>query len=142
MSICVSESLQSRRLLDEICRLSDERLAQDVAEAETAIQFAMAIEAGDPDATPEWCGTVADYDTGRKLGKSVGTPGYPLRVRSVAECLDSGLDYTGGPDMGDVLRVLSLAMKSADPVVSTAARKLVQRAAQKFAEHNTQEVDA
>jgi hypothetical protein len=127
---------------DEICSQATERELQELAEAATAAQFVLAIAAGDPDASPAWCGTVADYTAGRKLGMTIGAPGYPYRRSTVAECLQSGLDYTGGPDMGDVLKVLALAMNSTDPMVSTAARDLVQRAAAKFAEHNTDEVNA
>lgn len=141
-SICVTESLQSRRMLDDLHKQQDAHAAQREAELETAHLFSHAIAAGDPDATPEWCGTVPDYAAGRKLGMAYGAPGFPHRRSTVAECLQSGLDYPSGPGMEDVLRVLSLAMKSSDAAVAVAARALVGRAAEKFAEHNTPEVDA
>lgn len=141
-SICVTESLQSRRMLDDMHKREAEqdRLAQ--LEADMAFDFTRAIEAGDPDATPEWCGTVPDYVAGRKLGMAYGAPGFPHRRSTVAECLQSALDYTKGPSLADVVKVLSLAMKGSDAAVAVAARALVGRAAEKFAEHNTPEVDA
>jgi hypothetical protein len=126
---------------DRYSAMCNEAERQDKAEAEQAARFVQAIAAGDPDAAPDWTGTVADYAAGRKLGMVYGDAGYPRRKSTVAECLQSGLDYPSGPGMEDVLKVLSLAMNSADPVVSTAARDLVQRAAVKFAEHNTDEIN-
>lgn len=138
MSICVTESLQSRRLLDNMHQRED---ALDQAEAELAHEFTQAILAGDPDATPDWTGTTPDYAAGKKLGMAYGAAGFPRRRCTVEECLMESLDYTGGPDMGDVLKVLSLAMKGTDPTVALAARQLVERAAAKFAQHNVDEVD-
>jgi hypothetical protein len=58
----------------------------------------------------------------------------------VAESLQDALDYEKGPSLSDVIKLLSLAMKSDDKAVSIAARALVSRAALKFAEMNS-EVD-
>lgn len=139
MSISTLESLQSVRLLDAMHQRED---ALDQAEADLAHEFTQAILAGDPDATPDWTGTGPDYDAARKHGiPFTASDAMPRRRYTVAECLQSGLDYTGGPDMGDVLKVLSLAMKGTDPTVALAARQLVERAAAKFAEHNVDEVD-
>ena len=138
MSICVTESSESRRLLDAIHQRED---ALEQAEAELAHEFIQAILAGDPDATPDWTGTTPDYAAGRKLGMDYGAPGFPRRRCAVEECLMESLDYSNGPTHGDVLKVLSLAMKGTDPVVALAARQLVERAAAKFAEHNVDEVD-
>ena len=139
MSICVSESLESRRMLDEYMReTAQERRAQ--VEADMAFDFSRSVEFGDPDATPAWAGTVTDYRKAREMGMAYSDPHAPRRACTVAESLQSGLDYSDGPDMGDVVKVLSLAMKSDDKVVALAARALVHRAALKFAEHNV-EVD-
>lgn len=137
MSICVTESSESRRLLDAIHQRED---ALEQAEAELAHEFIQAILAGDPDATPDWTGTTPDYAAGRKLGMAYGAPGFPRRRCAVEECLMESLDYSNGPTHGDVLKVLSLAMKGADPVVALAARQLVERAAAKYAQHNVDEV--
>lgn len=137
MSICVTESLQSRRMLDEIHRREDEQQRLKDAEADLADEFAQAIAAGDPDATPKWAGTVIDYDAARKLGIPLyDNDRLPRRAYTVAECLRDSLDYSNGPEMGDVLKVLALAIKSMDGAVSLAARQLVDRAARKWAEHN------
>lgn len=138
MSICVTESMQSRRLLDAIHQRED---ALEQAEAELAHEFIQAILAGDPDATPDWTGTTPDYAAGRKLGMAYGAAGFPRRRCAVEECLMESLDYSNGPGFGDLLKVLSLAMKGTDPTVALAARQLVERAAAKFAEHNIDEVD-
>ena len=138
MSICVTESSESRRLLDNMHRRED---ALEQAEAELAHEFIQAILAGDPDATPDWTGTTPDYAAGRKLGMDYGAPGFPHRRCAVEECLMESLDYSNGPTHGDVLKVLSLAMKGTDPVVALAARQLVERAAAKYASHNVDEVD-
>ena len=138
MSISTLESRQSVRLLDAMHQRED---ALEQAEAELAQQFTQAILAGDPDSTPDWTGTGADYEAARKRGiPFTASDAMPRRRYTVAECLQSGLDYTGGPAMGDVLKVLSLAMKGTDPTVALAARQLVERAAAKFAEHNVDEV--
>ena len=138
MSICVTESSESRRLLDAMHQRED---ALEQAEAELAQQFTQAILAGDPDATPDWTGTTPDYAAGRKLGMDYGAPGFPRRRCAVEECLMESLDYSNGPGFGDVLKVLSLAIKGSDPVVALAARQLVERAAAKYAQHNIDEVD-
>lgn len=142
MSICVTESLQSRRMLDDMHKREAEqdRLAQ--LEADMAFDFTRAIEAGDPDATPAWAGTVIDYAKARELGIPYSDKRAPRRACTVAESLQDALDYTKGPSLADVVKVLSLAMKSSDAAVAVAARALVGRAAEKFAEHNTPEVDA
>lgn len=54
--------------------------------------------------------------------------------------MDSALDYPNGPGTAEVIKVLSIAMASHDPIVALAARQLVERAAAKYAEHNTPEV--
>lgn len=137
MSICVTESLQSRRMLDEIHRREDEQQRLKDAEADLANEFAQAIAAGDPYATPKWAGTVTDYYSARKLGIDYTDKArLPRRAYTVAECLRDSLEYSNGPEMGDVLKVLALAIKSTDGEVSLAARQLVDRAARKWAEHN------
>lgn len=138
MSICVTESITSRRMLDEYMSRGDAAAARKEAESDLAYDFVKAIEDGEPDATPEWCGTVGDYAEARRLGIAYNSPGMPRRRSTVAECLQSGLDYSNGPDIGDVLRVLSIAMKGTDPLVALAARQLVERAAAKFAEMNAE----
>lgn len=137
-SICVTESTYSRQLLDEYMSRGDAAAARKEAEADMAYDFVKAIEAGEPDATPDWTGTVGDYAEARRLGIDYHSPAMPRRRSTVAECLQSGLDYSNGPDMGDVLRVLSIAMKGTDPLVALAARQLVERAAAKFAEMNAE----
>lgn len=141
MSICVTESLQSRRMLDE---QHDREDAQARAEADLAYDFTRSIELGDPDAMPGWTGTCADYDAAKRLGlKAVdGIDRFPRRRVTVEEAMRDALDYPSGPGIGDVVKVLSLAMKGNDPIVALAARQLVERAAAKFAEHNAPEVDA
>jgi len=131
MSICVTESLQSRRMLDEQHRRED---AQAQAEADLAYDFTRSIELGDPDAVPVWTGSTPDYDAARLLGIAYGSKGMPYRRVTVAEALAESLDYGNGPTTGDVLKVLSMAMKSTDPTVAIAARQLVERAAAKYAE--------
>jgi hypothetical protein len=59
-----------------------------------------------------------------------------------AEDMDKALDYPSGPGTAEVIKVLSIAMASPDPIVALAARQLVERAAAKYAEHFTPEVDA
>lgn len=134
MSISTLESPQSVRMLDEAHRRDD---AQKRAEADLAFDFEKAIEAGDPDATPSWTGTVPD--TTQPPMQS----GYRLRRRvTVAEALEDSLGYPSGPGVGDVVKVLSAALRCQDPLVGLAARQLVQRAAFKFAEFHCPEVDA
>lgn len=117
---------------------TDYQMSMAEAQADMAYDFVKAIEAGEPDATPDWTGTVGDYAEAKRLGIAYNSPGMPRRRSTVAECLQSGLDYSNGPDMGDVLRVLSIAMKGTDPLVALAARQLVERAAAKFAEMNAE----
>lgn len=138
MSISTLESMQSVRLLDAIHQRED---ALDQAEADLAYEFTQAILAGDPDATPDWTGTTPDYAAGKKLGMAYDAPGYPRKNRTVEAALMESLDFANGPTHGDVLKVLSLAMKGTDLTVALAARQLVERAAAKFAEHNVDEVD-
>jgi len=57
-----------------------------------------------------------------------------------AEDMDKALDYPNGPGTAEVIKVLSIAMASPDPIVALAARQLVERAAAKYAEHFTGEV--
>jgi len=139
MSICVTESLESRRMLDEYMReTAQEHRAQ--LEADMAFDFSRSVEFGDPDATPAWAGTVTDYRKARELGMAYSDERAPRRACTVAESLQDALDYEKGPSLADVVKVLSLAMKSDDKAVAIAARELVHRAAAKFAEHNV-EVD-
>jgi len=141
MSICVTESSQSRRMLDEYMSRGDVAAAQKQAEADLAFDFTQAILAGDPDAMPGWTGTTPDYDAGRKLGMNYGAPGFPRRRVTVGDAMLSALDYTNGPSLNDVVKVLSLTMKCSDPIAALAARQLVERAAAKWASHNAPEVD-
>lgn len=126
-------------------KLADERerreQMREQAEKDMAYEFTRSIELGDPDHTPDWTGTTPDYDAARKLGIAFGSKGMPYRRTTVAEAFAESLDYTGGPDAGDVVKVLSLALHCTDPVVSLAARQLVERAAAKFAEHHAPEGD-
>jgi hypothetical protein len=127
-------------MLDELHNRQD---AQTRAEAETAFNFTQAIAAGDPDATPAWAGTAPDYQAGRALGMAYGAKGFPRRAYTVAEVLQDALETLNkGPALGDVVRLLSIAMKGCDPMVALAARQLVERAAAKYAEHYTDEVEA
>ena len=138
MSICVTESIQSRRMLDDMHKREAEhdRLAQ--LAADMAFDFTRAIEAGDPDATPAWAGTVIDYARARKLGIPYGDKRAPRRACTVAESLQEALDYSNGPSLADVVKVLSMAIKCSDATVAVAARQLVERAAAKFAEQNAE----
>jgi hypothetical protein len=124
-------------MLDEYMReTAGERRAQ--LEADMAFDFSRAIELGDPDATPAWAGTVTDYRKARELGMAYSDPEAPHRACTVAESLQDALDYTDGPSLSDVVKLISLAMRSDDKAVSIAARALVHRAALKFAEHNAE----
>ena len=106
-------------------------------QTEVAASFVRAIEAGEPDATPAWAGVVLDYDRARALGiPYADSRRMPTRANTVAEALYDALDYTKGPMLTDVVKVLSMAMKGTDPVVALAARQLVGRAAAKGAWHN------
>lgn len=137
MSFRVTESLESRRMLDEyMSETSQERRAQ--VEADMAFDFSRAIELGDPDATPAWAGTVTDYRKAREMGMAYSDERAPRRACTVAESFQDALDYTNGPSLSDVVKLISLAMKSDDKAVSIAARALVHRAALKFAEHNSE----
>jgi hypothetical protein len=107
------------RIAREVDRLAD---AQRRAEADLASEFEKAIEAGDPLATPRWART--------KEGVQL----------SAGDVLSHSLDYDVGPGMGDVLRLLSLAMRSTDPMVASETRKLVKRAARCWTDDNVGEV--
>ncbi|HAL70254.1 MAG TPA: hypothetical protein DCP71_00570 [Verrucomicrobiales bacterium] len=135
MSICVTESLQSQRMLDALDSYQ-ERVRK--LEADMAFDFTRAIEAGDPDATPAWAGTVTDYERARALGIHYSDKNVPQRAYTVAECLQDALDYAKGPSLTEVVKVLSLAMKGTDPTVALAARQLVERAAAKWASQNAE----
>ena len=125
------------RIAREVDRLAD---AQRRAERDLAYDFEKAIEAGDPLATPCWAGDVADWKRGKAMGLDAAGQSRIRRRQTVAEVLAESLGYSVGPDMGDVLRVLSQAMRSTDPMVSSEARKLVRRAAVCWATRNTGEV--
>jgi hypothetical protein len=124
-------------MLDEYMReTAGERRAQ--VEADMAFDFSRSVEFGDPDATPAWAGTVTDYRKAREMGMAYSDERAPRRSCTVAESLQDALDYTDGPSLSDVVKLISLAMKSDDKAVSVAARALVHRAALKFAEHNAE----
>lgn len=133
--------IQSYRDSDTLSGLLALAERQDAAEAQTARLFISAIEAGEPLATPEWTGTVPDYDAARALRLPYNAANKPMRAYTVAEALADALDYSRGPSLTDVVKVLALAMKCSDPFVALAARQLVERAAAKWAEHNTPEVE-
>jgi len=137
MSICVTESAESRRLLDQMYATND-RLAD--MEADLAYDFTKSIELGNPDATPDWTGSCTDYERARVLSVPYDHPSIPKRRYTVAECLQDALDYEQGPSLASVVKLLSVAMRSTDPIVSLAAKQLVDRAATKYAEMNA-EVD-
>ena len=139
LTIAAEHGLTSwtQNLVDQRNHRQDE---QARAEADFAYEFVKAIEAGNPDATPDWTGTVPDYNAGHNLGMSSASPGFPRRRCTVDEAFRDGLDYTGGPDMRDVVKVLSIAMSSPDPIVALAARQLVKRAADVYSSHNCPEV--
>lgn len=139
MSISTLESAQSRRTLDE---QQYREYCRQQAEADLAFDFTRSIELGDPDAMPGWAGTTPDYDAARKLGIDYASKAMPRRRVTVAEAFAESLDYSNGPSTGDVVKVLSIAMKSADPIVALAARQLVERAAGKWATNNVDEVPA
>jgi len=135
MSICVTESAESRRLLDQMYATSD-RLAD--MDADLAYDFTKSIELGKPDATPSWTGTGTDYDRVRAMGLSYTDDNLPQRRYTVSECLQDALDYSNGPSLSDVVKLLAVAMRSTDPIVSLAAKQLVERAATKYAEMNAE----
>lgn len=122
------------RLADEADR-RDDRLNR--AEAELSYEFQRSVELGDPDATPDWTGFTPDYDAARKLRiPFADKQRMPRRRVAVHEAFAESLDYGNGPDHADVLRVLTIAMHSSDPMVSLAARQLVKRCADKYAQMN------
>lgn len=135
MSICVTESAESRRLLDQMYA-RDDRL--EVAQDDMRYDFIKSIEHGDPDATPDWTGTCTDYVKARELGIPYNAKNVPRRPYSVAECLADALDYEKGPSLSGVVELLSVAMRSTDPIVSLAAKQFVDRAATKYAEMNAE----
>lgn len=124
------------RLADEADR-RDDRLNR--AEADLSYEFQRSVELGDPDATPDWTGFTPDYDAARKHNIPFGSKGMPRRRVAVHEAFAESLDYGNGPSHADVLRVLSFALKSSDPMVALAARQLVKRCADKFAEMNVED---
>lgn len=124
------------RLADEADR-RDDRLNR--AEADMSYEFQRSVELGDPDATPDWAGFTPDYETARKHNIPYGSKGMPRRKVAVHEAFAESLDYGNGPNHADVLRVLTLALKSSDPMVSLAAKQLVKRCADKFAEMNVED---
>lgn len=123
------------RLADEAERYSS---VKSRAEADMAFDFQRAIEAGDGDVMPLWAPTVRDYESAKAQNIKHDAKHYPRRRMTVAEMLSDSLDYGNGPDMGDVVKVLSFALKSSDPMVALAATQLVQRCGAKFAEHNAE----
>lgn len=134
--------IQSYRDSDTLSGLLALAERQDAAEAQTAREFIKAMEEGAPLATPAWTGTVGDYSQARALGIPYNSKDMPRRSYTVAECLSDALELGNpGPTLVDVVKVLSLAMKGSDPIVALAARQLVERAAAKWAAHNTPEVD-
>lgn len=138
MSICTTESLQSVRELDSLHNWQDR---QSRAEAELAYQFEQAIKEGNPDATPDWTGTCPDYKAAKAMNLPSGSPAYPRRQCTVEEAFRDALDYTGGPDMRDVVKLVSLAMNGSDLTVALAATQLVKRASAMYVRHNCAEVE-
>ena len=132
------ESIRDANRYSAMCEAGERQAA---AEAEIARQFTRSIEIGDPDATPEWTGTVRDYAAAKKLGIQHDAPGYPHRRCFVSEGFVQSLGNTNGPDIADVVKLLSIAMRSTDEAVSQAARDLVNRAALSYAKYNTPEID-
>jgi len=119
------------RLADEAER-RDDRINR--AEADLSYEFQRSVELGDPDATPDWTGFTPDYETARKHNIPYGSKAMPRRKVAVHEAFAESLDYGSGPGHADVLRVLSLALHSSDAMVSLAAKQLVKRCADKYAE--------
>ena len=132
------ESIRNANRYSAMCEAGERQAA---AEAEIARQFTRSIELGDPNATPDWTGTVRDYQAAKKLGIKADAPGYPYRRRFVFEEFQEALDHTNGPDICDVVKLLSIAMRSTDEAVSQAARDLVNRAALSYAKYNTPEIE-
>ena len=124
-------------------RLADERERREhlreQAEKDLAYEFTRSMEFGDPDHTPAWTGNSPDYAKARELGITFESKGMPYRRVTVAEAFAESLDYGNGPNSGDVVKVLSMAMKSTDPLVALAARQLVNRCAAKHAEMNVED---
>lgn len=119
------------RLADEADR-RDDRLNR--AEADLSYEFQRSVELGDPDATPDWAGFTPDYETAKRLNIPYGSKGMPRRKVAVHEAFAESLDYGNGPNHADVLRVLTLALHSSDAMVSLAAKQLVKRCADKYAQ--------
>ncbi len=119
------------RLADEADR-RDDRLNR--AEADLSYEFQRSVELGDPDATPDWAGFTPDYETARKHNIPFGSKAMPRRKVAVHEAFAQSLDFSNGPNHADVLRVLTLALHSSDAMVSLAAKQLVKRCADKYAE--------
>jgi hypothetical protein len=132
------ESIRDANRYSAMCEAGERQAA---AEAEIARQFTRSIEIGDPDATPEWTGTVRDYQAAKRMGIKHDAIGYPHRRCFVFEGFQEALDHTNGPDNGDVVKLLSLAMRSTDEAVYQAARDLVNRAALSYAKYNTPEIE-
>lgn len=119
------------RLADEADR-RDDRLNR--AEADLSYEFQRSVELGDPDATPDWTGFTPDYDTARKHNIPFGSKAMPRRKVAVHEAFAQSLDFSNGPNHADVLRLVTLALHSSDAMVSLAAKQLVKRCADKYAQ--------
>lgn len=135
MSISTLESLQSVRMLHAQGAYT-RRVEQ--AEADLAYEFIKAIEAGDPDCTPQWAGTTPDYEAARKHSIPFGSKAMPRRRVTVAEAFDESMDFTGGPTSGDLVKLLACAVRSTDPMLALAARQLIERCAAVYASHNAE----
>lgn len=119
------------RLADEADR-RDDRLNR--AEADLSYEFQRSVELGDPDATPDWAGFTPDYDAARKHNIPFGSKGMPHRKVAVHEAFEESLGYGNGPNHADVMRLVTLALHSSDAMVSLAAKQLVKRCADKYAQ--------
>lgn len=134
--------IQSYRDSDTLGGLLALSERKDAAEADLARDFIKAMEDGNPYATPAWAGTVPDYEAARRLNISYADKAMPRRPYMLAEALSDALEMRNpGPLLTDVVKVLAMAMKGADPMVALAARQLVERAARTWAEANAPEVE-
>lgn len=104
--------------------------------AELHDNFINAIRYGNPEVQSEWMGTVIDYEKCNRLKINYTSPGAPRKLRDFESVFVQSLDYSKGPNHGDLVVLLSIAMQSHDSAVKNAATDLVQRCAHTWATMN------
>jgi hypothetical protein len=132
MSISVTESRDSQRILDAADQRADSHTKAEIGAIE---DFQRACAKGDANAMCQWAHMTTDWE--KVQAPVVAGQPRPMRVQTLAEVMAESLDYAEGPSMTEAMQLILNAANGSN--VQAQAQSLVDRMAKTWAKFNTEE---